>query len=370
MTKLSMKAATSRWYVKPVILLNMKTRNFYFTLALAMATTGLSAQDIHFSQFTMTPLLQNPAMSGAQHNIRVVMNYKNQWQSVASPYSTFAVSTDMKLTKQGNSKGFLAGGIQFFSDRAGDSKLGTTQGNLNIAYHVRTGENSTFGAGLMSGFSQRSISYSELQWGNQFNGSTYDSSMDPRENTGGNSFTFADFGAGLLFNYDNKSGAKHVTDNHDFRAHIGVACFHVNRPHYAFSGSEDERLYVKTVVHGNMLYSIKNTNVAIAPGFMYYRQGPTQEIFAGGMLRYCIQQDSKYTGFKHGAAFSAGGFIRAKDAVVISALMEFANYSLGMSYDINVSDLRTASSSRGGFEISIRYVAPNPFKNTTNRSLL
>lgn len=328
------------------------------------------AQDIHFSQFYMAPLNQNPAMSGAQHNVRVILNYKNQWQSVASPYKTFGVSADMRLTRSDRSKGFLAAGINFFSDRAGDANMGTSQGNMHLAYHIRTGENSTIGAGLMAGFAQRSINYAPLQWGNQYDGTMYVSTMDAREPGGSNSYTFADFGAGILFNYDNKSGAKHVTDNHDFKMHFGISVAHVNRPKFSYYSNEDERLYMKTVVHGNLLYSIKNTNVALAPGFMYYRQGPTQEIFVGSLVRYVMQQDSKYTGFKHGAAISFGGFMRAKDAFVATTLLEYANYAIGMSYDFNISDLSTVSNTRGGFEISLRYVAPNPFKTGGSRSLL
>jgi hypothetical protein len=32
-----------------------------------------------------------------------------------------------------------------------------------------------------------------------------------------------------------------------------------------------------------------------------------------------------------------------------------------MSYDVNISSLKTASKARGGFEISLHYIAPNPF---------
>jgi hypothetical protein len=41
--------------------------------------------------------------------------------------------------------------------------------------------------------------------------------------------------------------------------------------------------------------------------------------------------------------------------------MEYANYAIGFSYDINTSGLQTASNARGGMEITLRFVNPNPF---------
>ena len=43
-------------------------------------------------------------------------------------------------------------------------------------------------------------------------------------------------------------------------------------------------------------------------------------------------------------------------------MLEVANFAVGMSYDINVSSLKVASSGKGGFEISLRYTNPNPFE--------
>ncbi|HWY38131.1 MAG TPA: type IX secretion system membrane protein PorP/SprF, partial [Bacteroidia bacterium] len=181
------------------------------------------------------------------------------------------------------------------------------------------------------------------------------------EATSAISKTFADFGGGLLWNYNNTAEEIRVTNIHDLKANIGVAAFHLNQPNYSFYPGSPEKLNMKFVIHGNALISLKNSNVALAPGFMYYRQGALQEIYAGGMVRYKLNQDSKYTGLQKGAAISIGGFVRARDAVAAAMLFEYAQYAIGLSYDINVSPLHTVSNYRGGFEISLRYVNPNPF---------
>ena len=40
---------------------------------------------------------------------------------------------------------------------------------------------------------------------------------------------------------------------------------------------------------------------------------------------------------------------------------EIGNFEFGISYDLNVSQLRASSNMRGGMELSLRFVNPNPF---------
>jgi type IX secretion system PorP/SprF family membrane protein len=321
---------------------------------------GTRAQDVHFSQFYMAPLNQNPAMAGALFDLEALANYKSQWSSITTPYKTVAVSYDMRLGKNKSKRGFWAGGLNFYSDRAGDANMGITQANLTVAYHIHLNEYNTLGGGLQGGYAQRSISTSGLQWGNQYNGNNFDASLPSGETIPPSAFSYADAAAGIVWTYNNTSGAKSVTDNHDLKFNLGASVFHPQEPSYSFYNSS-EKLYMKFVVHGSGLISIPGKNIAIVPGFMYYRQGPTQEIYAGSMIRYKLKQDSKYTGFQQGAALSLGAYYRAQDAIAATILMEYSNYAIGFSYDINTSPLKAATNAQGGYEISIRFVNPNPF---------
>jgi len=92
-----------------------------------------------------------------------------------------------------------------------------------------------------------------------------------------------------------------------------------------------------------------------------YFQGPASEIFIGSLVRFKLKQDSKYTSVMKSSALSLGAYYRAKDAIVASMLLEYANYTIGISYDINTSSLTTASNGRGGMEVALRFVLPNPF---------
>jgi hypothetical protein len=81
----------------------------------------------------------------------------------------------------------------------------------------------------------------------------------------------------------------------------------------------------------------------------------------GSNFRYQLREESKYTGYVKGSAVSLGVFYRNKDAVISSFLFEFSHYAIGISYDSNISNLKTASQGRGGIEISLRFLNPNPF---------
>lgn len=334
-----------------------------FLLGAGLITLGTAfAQDVHFTQYGMQPLLQSPAMAGIGHDMRGVLQYRNQWASVTTPFTTTAFSYDMQLKQKRGKAGFLAFGVNFFSDKAGDAKLKSAQGGLSLAYHIKTGQNSTIGAGLFGGFGQRSIDPSGLQWGEQYDGTGYNAQMPTGESLTAQSFTFVDLGLGGVWHYNSDKGASDVVANQSPKATLGFGYFHVTRPTYTFLGTE-EQLYAKMVLHGNARIPMGGGNLAVVPGFQYSKQGPSSEFIASAMFRYVLSPTSKVTGINKGSAFSIGPVLRMKDAVAIAALMEFGHMAAGLSYDLNTSDLSKASNGNGAFELTLRFVNPNPFNS-------
>ena len=61
----------------------------------------LFSQDIHFSNWQMSPLNLNPAQTGLfEGDGRLIFNYRTQWRSVQVPYNTFSFGGDFNLTQQ------------------------------------------------------------------------------------------------------------------------------------------------------------------------------------------------------------------------------------------------------------------------------
>lgn len=324
-------------------------------LGAAIAVSGGAvAQDIHFSQFYNSPLNLNPGLCGALSDIQGVLNYKDQWKTVASPYKTYAASFDMRLMKGKWKNGFLGAGLSFFGDKAGDAQLGTTSVSFSLSSNRKINDKQNLALGLQGGIAQRSIQTDKFQWGNQYNGTAYDPTIPHDEVFNNTKMVYPDFGAGLLWTYGD--GEMYITANDQFKMDAGVAMYHFTRPAQSFYDGTSDKLHFKYVVHSSAHIGIKNTKIAIEPSVMVLLQGPAQEINVGGAIRYAIREDSKYTGFVKSASISAGGHYRAQDAFVLSTMLNIANYGLGISYDVNTSDLRAASSGRGGFEICLRYI--------------
>jgi len=352
--------------IKKIICIVPFRKALSFLLLVGLLTTASSfAQDIHFSQFDETSLQLNPADAGVQHDIRAIVNYKNQWQSVASPYKTFAFSGDMRLLK--SKKNHLGIGIDFFSDKAGDAKMASTQANFHLSGIIKLTNKSLLSGGLMAGYAQRSINLSELQWGNQYNGLAYDYGLPTGETSTASSCSFADLGAGVEYSFSNSE--MYISANDSRTVTIGASVFHPHQPAYSYYGDKSQKLFMKIALHGDASIGIKNTNVVLKPSYMILIQGPTKEITPGLALQYILQEASKYTGNKKPMAISIGGYYRLQDAIIAVVKFEYANYAVGLSYDINVSGLTTVSKARGGFEVSLRFIAPSAFeKRRTSKS--
>ena len=344
----------------------MKSIKLFF-LPLIFLPLFSSAHDIHFSQLTQTPLLLNPALAGMSHKVMAIINFKDQWKSVsATPYRTFNVSADMAYNRKKNGS-HLGVGLDVFSDKAGDGAMGTTTAQLHLSGILAANNKNLLSLGISGGFGQRSLNYEKLYWDNQYDGMAYNPALLSGEpNTFGN-HSYIDASAGLAWFY----GAGHSTlsSNDALTINAGVSLQHINQPTYSFYGAAEQKLPMKMVAHGTADIGMKNYNLVLVPSYIVMIQGAHREINTGMLFKYIMQDASRYTGRKKPAAFVLGGYYRFGDAAVIETGYEFSNYRIGLSYDINISGLDVASRSRGGFEVSLRFMSPNPFGKGSSSKL-
>ncbi|PKP02776.1 MAG: hypothetical protein CVU11_10700 [Bacteroidetes bacterium HGW-Bacteroidetes-6] len=321
------------------------------------------AQDMHFSQYNETPLLVNPALTGVfDGNHRIGLNYKNQWKNIGTAYNTYDLSYDISFNKGNTSNGFLALGVVFFNDVAGDIHFQTTGGILNLAYQLHLNEFQILGAGLYGGFSQKSLNEEGMMWVNQYDGTSgYDASMPSNEIFDLYQFGYSDFGFGL--NYELTNSTEGFNSNKGFRLNAGFAVQHVTQPKYQFTATANEKLDMKMIGHIRSFIQIGESNMSLVPSFYIAMQGKQKEILPGLCARYTLREESKYTGFIKKAYLTFGGYFRTGDAAIIQTLFEINDIGLGVSYDVNVSNLTDATNGNGGIEIALRYIIRNPNNN-------
>ena len=293
----------------------MKTKNIIIAIGVILLSqishlASSFAQDVHFSQFNMTPLILNPALTGIEGDQRAFLNYKNQWQGMGmqgATYNTALFSFDMRLFKKKWRKGYLGTGINAYKDVAGDLKMGTTQLNLSIAGIVFINEKQLISGGLQGGYVQKSLSADAMQWDSQYdaNAGAFNSSLPSNDIASVPTIGYGNFSAGIAWNYNKNQSTLSAHDQ--LKINLGLAAFNINTPKQNFINYENnDKLYSRFVVHGTALIGIKNTNLALTPNVVLLKQGPSYELNVGTLFRWTLKEESKYMGAFKETAFSFG----------------------------------------------------------------
>ena len=337
-----------------------KTTLHLYTLCLALLTSvAVQAQDIHFSQFYMSPLNLNPALTGVMNcNQRLVANYRNQWSSVLkqNAYNTYSASYDQKIPV-GRYDYFGVGGT-FWGDKAGESEFATLQGRLSGSYAKKMGgyrrkaHYLVFGADL--GVSQRSINSNALKWPSQNNGQgQYCETCGTPETIDDPNFLFLDMSAGILW---------FSVFDEDNNFYFGGAFSHLNRANQSF-GDANIPLYSKFTFHAGGEFMV-GKRFGLIPGVVTFFQGPSFQVNAGNSFKFLLGNSRRYH-----QAFQLGAWARVAnklesgklvDAFILSTRFDYEQFTIGFSYDINTSSLNAASNGNGAFEFSLVYKICGP----------
>jgi len=304
----------------------------------------IAQQDINFSQFYELPLLRNPALAGIFNgNVRFTGAYRNQWQSVTTPYRTMALGAEIKFFKGLKPGDFITAGMQVTNDAAGDANLKRTQFLPVVNYHKLLSEekNTYISVAFMGGTVNESFDASKLRFDDQFVNGTYSSSNPTSQSFSNTGFHYLDASTGISF--------KSLINN-NLKFYLGAGLFHITKPKLSFMKDNDVRLNQKWVY--NMGFSAyTNTFNRIVVYADHFRQGGNRVTQTGFLFTHNFDTD----GDNARLSLSGGAVYRLKDALIPVVKLNAGKLNMGFSYDINISKLRTASMYRGGFELSLCY---------------
>lgn len=304
------------------------------------------AQDIHFSQFFEAPLLRNPSLAGIYSgDIRVQGVYRDQWNSVTNAYRTGSFNAEYKMPV-GKGDDFMTLGFQALFDKAGTVGLTTTHFLPALNYHKSLSNEKTMylSLGFMGGMVRKHLDMSKITTNDQYGPGGYNPSMPHGETFATPNFTTWDASVGMSFNTT-------FGEDQGNSMFLGAAYHHLNRPKNSFYRKPDVELRPKYLFSAGIKFDVDEYSYLTIQAD-YSTQGSFNETIGGAMYSFKLGDEPEYPLY----TLHAGAFIRWKDALIPVLKVDKHPLSLAISYDVNVSQLKTVSQGRGGFELSLSYI--------------
>ncbi|MBS1585281.1 MAG: PorP/SprF family type IX secretion system membrane protein [Bacteroidetes bacterium] len=311
-------------------------------VSLLFAYAG-NAQDIHFSQFYENTILRNPGLTGIfSGDYKAGINYRTQWGNISVPFNTVYGTAETRIAM--NDVGdYVSIGLAASYDKAGSISFNSFQVYPAVAYNksMEDDHNTYLSVGFAAGYIQRSVDVSKMTFTSQYVNGSYSAENPSGENVSNTSLKNYDLGAGIALN--SSMGA-----NNAINYYLGVSAFHVLQPKQAF---QDINAFARNSMklQGNLGFKANITrHYSFTMHVNYSNQKPYQEWIGGGMLGWrAIGENAP------NFSLNLGLFYRLNDAFIPTLKLDYRTYSVTVSYDINSSSLRPATSGMGGYEVSL-----------------
>lgn len=299
-------------------------------------------QDLHYSQFYNSPQTANPALTGIFNgDQRFMANTRDQWRWVPVPWFTLGAAYDQKFYPKKSENHFWSGGVNFYHDRQGASKLNLSTLAVSGSYSRILNASNIITGGLTLGFSSRGFSPTALTWDKQWDGVTFNSSIDPGETFNTERIYFLETGAGVNYRYQRSARTK---------VDLGVGAFHLIRPSAGFYDNEDQKLPINLNFTG--IASIYVADILdIEVHALQQMQSEYRETILGGLLKlYLSQKRGKETQLHLGMGYRTSG------SLIPTAAIQYKQIYVGANFDVDGTDFNDIeNSSRGAMEIHFRY---------------
>ncbi|RFS20531.1 type IX secretion system membrane protein PorP/SprF [Chitinophaga silvatica] len=292
-----------------------------------LITTGLKAQDPHFSQYFTSPMTLNPAITGqGVDDWRMGINARSQWWGEAiKPYYTLTTSLEKSIVVGNNNLG-LGGSV--LSDQSNGGILKNNYFSFSTAYHLKLDnlDRHTLSAGLMGTYANRILDATKFLYQSQLGSMGFQRDLPPNDAVNIQKNRYLDVSGGLYYNYNR--------DNYGISA--GAAIFHAARPSEgAYNNSEYKIPRKLSLQAGGWINSgtANSFHLSTIADF----QGGNSIYTVGGI--YKIGMDD---GLLH--SINVGLWERFGDALYPYFGVETSRWIAGLTYDYVQSDLKNFQS--------------------------
>lgn len=314
----------------------------------------MQAQDPEFSQFFASPLTLNPALTGKFNgNLRVAGNYRNQWPQINNAYITSTISVDGNILANKITNGDAWGvGLMTMTDRTANGILTSNYVAISTAYQKALDENgwNQIGVGFQGSYANKRLDGTQLNFEDQLD-QQGGWSLPSQELVSGHqvNLSYFDLNVGVLYN-----GSSDGNNNY----YLGASAYHILQPTESFTGNSVYTLHPRLTVHGGYsfpLSQLNNKNFIHLSG-LYSRQSNAVDAMLGGAWSYNLNNEEVSNAPINLYLGAWARFSNLTDAIIPYVGLDVGSFTLGMTYDVNVSSLKSASESQGGFEISLIYI--------------
>ncbi|MCF8236814.1 MAG: PorP/SprF family type IX secretion system membrane protein [Saprospiraceae bacterium] len=322
---------------------------------LGMSTVVLPAQDVHFTQFTMSPLMLNPANTGAFFgSYRIGGIYRDQWAHLSNSFQTPALYVDAPIIRGFRKTDWVGVGVNFFQDKAGIAGLQFSGLQMSAAYHLSLNKKRssvlTFGFGGGSMNRRINLNSDKIKLYDELEDPNVQSQdrMSIQEKT-----DYIDLHAGLLFTHHTKAGNA---------LHIGVALNHLNKPDYKLRGGNGDADKLPMRISGSVDMEFPLADKwSLTPAILVQNMTNIQEIQAQALAGYLFNEEKQIT-------LLGGLGYRLGDAIPVIVGAQWKSLRVGVSWDYNTSDV--TPNGNGGFEIAASYIGRIFKKPTVKRVII
>jgi type IX secretion system PorP/SprF family membrane protein len=296
-------------------------------------TSLLHAQDARIAQSYSNPLQVNPAIMGANRDIKFGLNYRSQWASIGGGYKTFSFTGMYPIIfEKGNNKFDI--GINAMDDEA--SAYSTLNLGLALGYSKELSPNNNICLSFMGAYVQKSVDLKSQTFDEQFVNGSFNASNPNNEQLLNNKVANSDLGFGLMWFYN----PTHATSR--LNAYAGLAGFHLNQPNQSLVGGTAKLPMRFSYQAGVKIFG--DHKLDVSPNLRVNTQNGNVETAAGLYIDYNVNAEFKLV---------AGGWYRAHDAIAVFVGFNHRNFSFGYSYDLINSTLNDSGTGVKANELTL-----------------
>ena len=318
----------------------------YFTILIYyfFLTAYVYAQDPHYSQYLSVPQMVNPAYTGVFNGqMRLASNYRQQWTSFGTPFTSMIASIEGKLFDQDiyYQNPFNAGLI-LQSDKTLKGALTNNNITASASYHVplnREGDKS-IGVALSGTYGKRNFNFNNLAAASQFESGGFNLGNASGEIAFKSMRPYFSVGAGVLY-------TNSLQEEGSF-FQVGVSAFHVNKPVQTILYSSEEIIPVRVSAQASLQRYVAE-DLLLDANLLYQNQAASDYLLTSLSITKLLDltADARLIGL--------GCLYRTGDAVAPFVFGEFNSVRIGFSYDIQINNIRKTAAPASSLEFSIQY---------------